>query len=347
MKNGGLNRGMCLLLSLASALGALSGARAYAAAPTPVREIIQVTERLYRFRETRHYGVFLVTSGGIVVVDPISTGVATWLKQELERRFTQPVRYVVYSHAHSDHASGGAVFKDTATLVGHAAMLNNMQRPAASAPLSTREKLWDSNGDGLIQQNEARGTYYEADFKRWDRDGNGGLNRQEIWAARFEGEVQTPDITYTDKASLRLGEVTVELIHLTRNHTDDMTLLWFPSERAIYTADFLTPNRLPRTDLDGGFLPGWVESLREVEQVDFDIIVPAHEAPGTKAQVTEQRRYLEDLVAAVEKAMQAGLTLEQTIKSVLMEKYQHLLEFEMSRAANVRGVYEILQTQRP
>ena len=312
----------------------------------PVREIIKVTERLYRFRETRHYGVFLVTGNGIVVVDPISTGVATWLKQELSKRFTQPVRYVVYSHAHSDHASGAAVFSDTATLVGHAAMLGNMQPPAASAPLTAREKLWDRNTDGLVQPDEARGTLYEADFKRWDRDGNGGLNRQEIWAVRFEGEVRAPDITFTDRATLRLGGVTVELMHLIPNHTDDMTLVWLPSERAIYTADFLTPNRLPRTDLDGGILPGWVEALRQVEQVDFDIVVPAHEATGTKAQVTEQRRYLEELVAEVQKSMRSGLTKEQTIEKVRMEDYAHLLEYEMSRAANVRGVYEILQSMQ-
>jgi glyoxylase-like metal-dependent hydrolase (beta-lactamase superfamily II) len=37
-----------------------------------------------------------------------------------------PVRYVVYSHSHSDHASDGEAFADSATFVAHENMLRNM-----------------------------------------------------------------------------------------------------------------------------------------------------------------------------------------------------------------------------
>jgi glyoxylase-like metal-dependent hydrolase (beta-lactamase superfamily II) len=124
-----------------------------------------------------------------------------------------------------------------------------------------------------------------------------------------------------------------------------MTVVLFPQERTIYTVDFLTPKRPPRTYLDGGFLPDWVESLLRVEQLDFDIISPGHELPGTKADVIEQRRYLEELVAAVADGIAAGKTKEQLVESVRMEGYDHLIEFDVSRSGNVSGAYEILTSQ--
>ncbi|HEU4620554.1 MAG TPA: MBL fold metallo-hydrolase [Gammaproteobacteria bacterium] len=51
--------------------------------------------------------------------DPIGVDFARWLKSELDARFGVPVRYVVYSHSHFDHAQGGRAFADTAVFVGH------------------------------------------------------------------------------------------------------------------------------------------------------------------------------------------------------------------------------------
>jgi glyoxylase-like metal-dependent hydrolase (beta-lactamase superfamily II) len=332
---------LIVIAAVAPGVGAQGGGSA-----TPEREITRLAGELYRFRETRHVGMFLVTPAGIIVVDPTNAGLAGWLKSELDARFGLPVKYVVYSHSHNDHASGGAVFADTATFIGHENMRKNLVRPAEDAPLLPRERLWDRDGDGLVQQDEAEGTSLASEFARWDRDRDGGLNRAEIWAVRFEGEIVPPDVVYSDRAVISLGGKTVELHYTGRNHTDDMTVVLFPDERTIYTADFLTPNRPPRTDLDGGFLPEWVESLRRVEQLDFDTVSPAHEAPGTKAQVVEQRRYLEELMAAVAAGIRAGQTKEALIETVRMESYAHLIEYEFSRPGNVAGAYEILLSNR-
>ena len=309
----------------------------------PEREITNVSGDLYRFRQTRHIGMFLVTPEGIIVVDPTNSALAGWLKGQLDERFGLPVKYVIYSHSHNDHASGGEVFADTATFIGHENMRKNLQRPPEDAPLLPRERLWDANGDGLIQENETEGTMYGgANFASRDTDGDGALDRAEIWAVRLGGEQVPPDIYYSERASVRLGGKTVALHYTGLNHSDDMTVVRFPDERTIYTVDFLTPNRPPRTELDGGFLPEWVESLRRVEQLDFDIISPGHESPGTKAHVTEQREYLEELVAAVQAGIDEGRTKEELVETILMEDYDHLIEYDFSRADNVAGTYEIL-----
>jgi len=85
----------------------------------PVREIKKVTGELYRFQDNFHYSVFLVTSDGIIATDPINADAAQWLKLELAKRFSQPVKYLIYSHDHADHISGGEVFADAALVVAH------------------------------------------------------------------------------------------------------------------------------------------------------------------------------------------------------------------------------------
>jgi len=51
----------------------------------PRNEITQLTDDLYRFRDVRHFGMFLVTSEGIILVDPTNAQAAAWLREQLEQ----------------------------------------------------------------------------------------------------------------------------------------------------------------------------------------------------------------------------------------------------------------------
>ena len=75
----------------------------------PKRAITQITGDLYRFQNNFHTSVFLVTQAGIIATDPINAGAARWLKAELAKRFNRAVKYVILSHDHPDHSSGGEV----------------------------------------------------------------------------------------------------------------------------------------------------------------------------------------------------------------------------------------------
>lgn len=335
----------CIALAVSLNMGLFQTA----SAQTPERAITNITGDLYSFRQGRHLGLFLVTDEGIVIVDPTNAEVSAWLKGQLDERFGVPVKYVIYSHSHNDHASGGDVFADTATIIGHENIAKNLQEPAADAPLLAREQLWDTNGDGRIQESEAGG-YIGLDlapdgFAKYDTDQNGWLSRAEIWAARFGGgTVRAPDIYYSDFATIRLGGKTVELHYLGYNHSDDMTVVRFPEERVIHTVDSLTPNRLPWRSLDGVFLPEWIDWLYAVAELDFDIVVPGHESPGTKEDVLEQAVYLEELRDAVLEAIAEGKTVDEMVDTILMEDYADMLEYDTSRARNVIGVYELLMS---
>lgn len=87
---------------------------------TPTREITQIAGDLYRFQNNFHYSVFLVTSDGIIATDPINAEAAQWLKEQIAEQFNQPIKYVIYSHDHADHISGGEVFaNEGAVIIAH------------------------------------------------------------------------------------------------------------------------------------------------------------------------------------------------------------------------------------
>lgn len=91
-----------------------------ASAQEATREITNVKGDVWRFQSNFHTSVFVVTEEGVVVTDPINAEAAEWLENEIESRFGKPITHLVYSHSHGDHASGGAVFADTATVIAEA-----------------------------------------------------------------------------------------------------------------------------------------------------------------------------------------------------------------------------------
>ncbi len=81
------------------------------------RSITNIAGDVWRFQNKFHFSVFVVTTEGVVVTDPINADVAAWVEAEIASRFAKPVTHLVYSHSHGDHASGGAVFADTAMVI--------------------------------------------------------------------------------------------------------------------------------------------------------------------------------------------------------------------------------------
>ena len=110
----------------------------------PQRAITSIKGDLYRFRSAGHFSVFLVTPAGIIATDPIDADAARWLKAELAQRFAKPVKYLIYSHDHSDHISGGEVFADTAAVIAHEnakAVILGERRPTAVPDLTFSDRL--------------------------------------------------------------------------------------------------------------------------------------------------------------------------------------------------------------
>jgi glyoxylase-like metal-dependent hydrolase (beta-lactamase superfamily II) len=108
------------LLVLLSA--APAGALAQEGTPTLPADVQQFADDTYAFVNSGYVSLFVVTDEGVIATDPSSQGGperAEAYAAAIAAVTDQPVRYVVYSHHHADHAIGGDVFADTATFVSH------------------------------------------------------------------------------------------------------------------------------------------------------------------------------------------------------------------------------------
>jgi len=281
------------LAALAVALPAAGQAQAPVtpSAQNPVREISKIAGEVYRFRNNNHYSVFAVTPAGIIATDPINAPAATWLKDELKKRWPdKPIKFVVYSHDHADHISGGEVWSDTATVVAHA---------------NAKEAILGEKRPTAV-----------------------------------------PQVTFSDQATIELGGTVLELSWVGRNHSNNSLVMRFPKEKIAFAVDFIPVNAMAFRDFPDAYLDEWIDSLRRVEAMEFDILAPGHGSLGTKANVTAFRHYLEDLRAQVLAAARAGKSLEETKKSVDLSKYKDWAGYEQMGPLNIEGVYRLVQANR-
>ncbi|ETW97440.1 MAG: hypothetical protein ETSY1_22610 [Candidatus Entotheonella factor] len=105
-------------------------------AQPPARTIEHVSGGLYKFTNKFHASVFLVTDEGIIATDPINAEAAAWLKGEFDKRFGKPVKYLIYSHHHADHVSGGDAF-GAEEIVAHENIVDDIEKDKVPTPLPT------------------------------------------------------------------------------------------------------------------------------------------------------------------------------------------------------------------
>jgi glyoxylase-like metal-dependent hydrolase (beta-lactamase superfamily II) len=311
-------------------------------------QIVPITGELYRFGNGAWHGIFLVTDDGIILADPISPQIATWLKDELDARFDVPVKYVIYSHSHWDHVEGGEVFRDTATFIAHEGVRRNLDGRYPHMP----GNMIDRNLNGSFDREDidlptltdpgicGMSTQF---FDQIDLDGDGIVPPEEFFA-----RVVKPDLYYSERMTLTLGGKTVELMHPGRNHGNDMTVLYFPDERVVFATDMIA-DALVRDDirsipsacgpLDGTPIDEWIRSYKAVHALDFDIFAGGHGAFFSKDDVAEPIRFLEDLRREVDRALSHGLSIEEAKDQILLEEYSDWAYYERLRPKAVEAAY--------
>src|SRR6185436_359942 len=325
------------VLFLFSIIGLVPGAVAQQQQPT--RAIVNITGQLYRVQNNTHYTVFLVTPEGIIMSDPINRDFARWLKAEFASRFKVPVRYVLYTHRDWDHASGGVVFADTAEFVGHRNMLTALAPPAGNPPLTPDAVKMDANRNGLVERTEATGAIAER-FDLFDYNRDNVVNGGEI-ARGSISDVYPPTTTYVDRHTVTLGGKRVTMTYLGIAHADDSSVLHFPDERAVFSADILQVKRLP-----GGLAPhvgAWIDALTTVNALDFEHALTGHALAGTKKDAAESLRYLEDISKGVAAGIGAGRSLVEIQKTLTLDAYKSFERWDTTREAHIEAVYATMR----
>jgi glyoxylase-like metal-dependent hydrolase (beta-lactamase superfamily II) len=312
---------------------------AVAAQQAPQRGIVNVTGQLYRAQNNNHYTVFLVTPEGVIMSDPINRDFGRWLKGEIATRFKVPVRYVLYTHRDWDHASGGVVFADTAEFVGHRNMLAALAPPAGSPPLTDAAVKMDANRNGLVERTEATGDIADR-FALFDYNRDDVVSGAEI-ARGSVSDVHPPTTTYVDRHTVTLGGKRVTMIHLGTAHADDSSVLHFPDERAVFSADILQVKRLPAALAPS--VGAWIDALSRINALEFDHALTGHALAGTRSDAAQSLRYLQDLSTGVAAGVGSGRSLAEIQKTLTLDAYKGFERWDTIRNDHIASVYATLK----
>lgn len=202
----------------------------------------------------------VATARGVVVIDagtntPRSLRYREQIEKELGRR---DFVYLIQTHFHRDHSYGNRAFPEAA-VIGHERLAGELQDRWASdydsRDLSQARLHWQKQLQGLSpgsnQARQLRIYLYEAD---------------EILAAQAQGQRgRLPDISFSDRMTLDMGDVTVQLIYFGPAHTQSDILVYLPQEDLLFVGDlFNAPGDINFEHFGHQYARTWTTALETV-----------------------------------------------------------------------------------
>jgi glyoxylase-like metal-dependent hydrolase (beta-lactamase superfamily II) len=200
-------------------------------------------------------GVVIGTDAVLVVDTLISVREAEKLAADIRSVTDKPVKYVVNTHYHPDHAWGNAVFtKAGAVVIAH-------ENSRLAAPASEYDLA------------------HYAEF---------GLTAQDM-----EGTVlEFPTITFMDSMRVDLGGgVLADLAYPGGpTHTDGSIFVTVIPDNVLFLGDILFTGYHPY--IGEGNISSWIKALSSLERTSAAVIVPGHGPVSTVADIRAMREYL-------------------------------------------------------
>lgn len=134
-----------------------------------------------------------------------------------------------------------------------------------------------------------------------------------------------------------------ELIHLP-SHTPHQVGIYISQEKVLFTGDNFTNKWQP--SLANCYPSEWIGSLKRIEAMDADFIVPGHGEVGNKMAFREFKVFIQGAVDTVRKAIHQGISKEEAAESISFEGQLTAWHpgTEQQRV-NVVQLYEMLSKQ--
>jgi len=295
--------------------------------------------------------VIVVNEHDVLVVDGETSPAAGWaLIRELKSITTKPVRYLVISHFHYDHAHGIQSFPKGIEIIG-TEYTRRMLAEGKSLSHSTAAGNRAFSAAQIANLTKALDTA-TTPASRKDIE-----KRRTVWQ-EYLASIATitpvpPNVTVTDRMTLTRGGRDIVIFHPGPAHTAGDLVVWLPKERILVTGDMLQPN-LPY--MGDGFLPQWADALDSLKALGPAVILPGHGDPMTDlAMVDHLRDFLRDIWSQSVALKQQGVPFDEAARRLDLAKYDpYYPRFpgwtdEMvarRRAGTVKRIYDLVDGAR-
>lgn len=215
---------------------------------------------------------FVVTREGVVMIDtPQMPADALGWRDVIAKHGT--VRYLINTEPHGDHFTGNCFFKGT--VVAHEGTRAAIMAATANVE-QVKERLAQASPE---LSSQLKGFSY-----------------------------RLPTITLSERMTLYVGDHTFQLINMP-GHTPYQVAVFIPEERVVFTSD----NIFCRVQafLQQALPYEWLESLKQLEELEADVLIPGHGSVCDRSYIPEMRSVIQSWIDAVTQAIEEGLTVEE------------------------------------
>ncbi len=254
--------------------------------PYPVRELAPgayaVPGDSGRGVEGRANAGFVVTAEGVAAIDALGSPLQGRRLVASIRSVTElPIRWLILTHHHPDHAFGAAALREAgARVLAHP----DAEMQAAAEGDSALAAAWVV----VVGEEEMRG------FTFADR----------------------PDVPVTRDTTVTLGDTRLVIGHPGPAHTRGDLFVWLPEARVLFAGDLVVEDGM--TMLNDGSSAGLLAALDRLSALDPAVLVPGHgriaKAPG--ALIAGTRAYVHSLRGAMREAFERGTSLNAVVASL-------------------------------
>jgi cyclase len=153
-----------------------------------------------------------------------------------------------------------------------------------------------------------------------------GLHLTGLWPDVDWGELRLtlPDVLFTNRMTLFLGETRVELLDVGPAHTTSDTVVWLPEQRVLFTGDVVMSGVTPFLPM--GSVTGTLAALDRMRALAPATVVTGHGVLAGPEVFDELSGYLHWLLETARAGIAAGLAPLAAAREVKLGDYADWLE---------------------
>lgn len=288
-------------------IGAVLASYAPAAAAAPAG-FERVSNRVWAFvaqDERSANGALFIGTKEALAVDPgLTPAIAERFLAGARTLTDRPIRTVVLTHWHPDHAMGAACRDDLSY--------------ALAATPATRRALAENLAvirGGLAQ----------------DSTDLAERNALEACAMRL------PDTLIAERRTFDLGEHVVEVSAAGIAHTQGDLVVWSPSEQVLASGDLFLNHSSP--DMKEGRVAGLLGELNRLLELPIKRVIPGHFAVSDKTGLTRFRDYVRAVIDSARAAVAKGGDTDTRLPAALdaFKDFRQFAQYQATFADNLRA----------
>lgn len=264
---------------------------------------ISATDPKVPFGGSNH--CWIVFKDYVVVVDANFPKEAADVIAAIKKTTDKPIKYVLDTHHHGDHAYGNAV--------------------------------WANEGAKIISSKICARLLLDKGPKEWEDAANGPMGREDV----KNSKLKQVDQSFDEKLVIEDETQRVEFIYLGHAHTAGDAVAYLPKHKILCTGDACVNGAFNYMGHSNS--ASWIKVLDRMKELKPSVVCPGHGALAGPEVIDLQKKYFLDMRDQIKRGIDGGKKLEDITAGLDMPWYKKWTGKDAKEIKdNVKFVYDEL-----